>query len=99
MRREDPILRSSRREALVVLALWTVACVYSLSVSFSFGYQRDPDSLTFVLGVPDWVFWGVLVPWIACTAASFWVSHYLIADEDLGQEQPEVALGREAEHG
>jgi hypothetical protein len=96
---EDSALRSSRKEALVVLALWTVACVYSVGYSFTFGYQRDPETLTFVLGMPDWIFWGVLVPWITCTVASFWVSHVLIADEDLGEVQPEAALGKEADHG
>jgi hypothetical protein len=94
---EDSVLRSSRREALVVLVIWTVACIYSVGYSFWFGYQRDPETLTFVLGIPDWVFWGVAVPWACCTVASFWVSHSLIADEDLGEVRPEAKLGKEAD--
>lgn len=96
-RAENAVLRSSRKEALIVLVIWTLACLFSVGISFRFGYQRDPDTLTFVLGIPDWVFWGVVVPWACCTLASFWVSNFLIADEDLGEEQPEMKLGKEAD--
>jgi hypothetical protein len=96
-RAENAVLRSSRTEALVVLVIWTLACIISVGISFRYGYQRDPASLTFVLGIPDWVFWGVVVPWACCTALSFWVSNFLIADEDLGEVQPEVKLGKEGD--
>jgi hypothetical protein len=91
-RPEDPVLTSSRREALVVLAIWAAACSYTVGYCWLLGYEREPESLTFVAGVPDWVFWGIFVPWSVCTALSFWVSHYLIADQDLGQERPEEQL-------
>jgi len=87
MRAEDPVLRSSRREAIIVLLIWLAACVYSLGFCAAFGYDRDPSSLTFVLGIPDWVFYGVFVPWTICTALSFVVSRYVMRDEDLGDEQ------------
>jgi hypothetical protein len=97
-RQEDPVLTSSRREALVVLAIWTAACAWSVGYCFAFGYEREPASLRYIAGVPDWIFWGVLVPWTVCTALSFWVSAYLIADQDLGAEQPETVLEQEGDH-
>ena len=96
VRPEDPVLVSSRKEALVVLAIWTVACVYTVGYCAAFGWQREPQSLEFVLGVPDWIFWGVLVPWTVCTLLSFWVSNFLIKDQDLGEEQAEARLDNES---
>ena len=89
MRPEDPVLRSSRREAIVVFCIWLVACAYTVGYCYTFGYNREPDSLRFVAGLPDWVFWGILVPWTACSLLSFWVSNFLIADDDLGEVQAE----------
>jgi hypothetical protein len=91
-RREDPVLTSSRREALLVLVIWLAACIYSITVCYRLGYGRDVSTLTYVLGFPDWVFWGVIVPWTVCTALSFLLSFFVVRDEDLGQEQAEVDL-------
>lgn len=105
VRREDPVLTSARREALLVLAIWLAACVYSVGYSYAYGYGRDAATLQYVLGFPDWVFWGVIVPWTVCTALCFLLSYFVIADKDLGEEQAEEDLAgagggqtREAEH-
>src|SRR4029453_9179439 len=97
MPREHPILRSSLREALVVFGIWVVACAYTVSYCYAFGYNRDPGSLKFVAGLPDWVFWGILVPWTVCSLLSFWVSNSLIAEDDLGPELAE-SPDEEADH-
>ncbi len=101
LRREDPVLTSSRREALLVLSIWFLAAAYSVGVCSVWGYGRDAATLTYVLGFPDWVFWGVIAPWTACTAICFVMAYYVIADDDLGEEQAETQLsaGREeADH-
>ncbi|HEV7223665.1 MAG TPA: DUF997 family protein [Pirellulales bacterium] len=92
-RREDPLLRSARREALVVLGVWLAAFVYTIGYCYAFGYGRDPDTLSFVLGFPDWVFWGVVTPWSACTAISIWFAMAFMSDDDLGPEPDEAADG------
>jgi hypothetical protein len=100
-RLEDPVLRSARREALLVFAIWLAACVYSVGFCYRFGYGRDAATLTYVLGFPDWVFWGIVVPWSVCTALSFVLTYFVIADEDLGEEQAEEQLmsrASEADH-
>jgi hypothetical protein len=91
-RREDPALVSARREALLVLAIWVAACVWVLSVSYRYGYHRDAATLTYVLGFPDWVFWGIVVPWSVCTVLCFVLAYFVIRDEDLGEEQVEEQL-------
>jgi uncharacterized membrane protein YhdT len=99
-RLEDPVLVSARREALLVFAIWLAACAYSVGVCYQFGYSRDAATLTYVLGFPDWVFWGVVVPWTVCTVLCFVLSQFVITDEDLGEEQAEenIASMREADH-
>src|SRR4029453_11109224 len=66
-RLEDPVLTSARREALLVLAIWLVACVSSIGICYWLGYGRDVATLTYVLGFPDWIFWGIIVPWTGGT--------------------------------
>lgn len=92
-RPEDPILISSRREALIVFLIWLLAASYSIGVCYAWGYGRDAATLTYVLGFPDWVFWGVVVPWSACTLICLAMANFVIQDDDLGEEQAEAELG------
>lgn len=87
---EDPLIRAARREAQIALAVWFIAMVYSVGYCWLYGYQRSIESLTYVLGFPDWIFWGVVVPWGACTAFSAWFCMFYMEDADLGAE-PESA--------
>ena len=72
--------------------IWLTACVYSISVCYSQGYNRDASTLTYVLGFPDWIFWGVVVPWSVCTGLCLILAYFVITDEDLGEEQVEEQL-------
>jgi hypothetical protein len=92
VRREDPVLTSARREAVLVFSIWVIACIWVLSVSYRYGYYRDAATLTYVLGFPDWVFWGIVVPWSVCTGLCFVLAYFVIRDEDLGDEQIEEQL-------
>ena len=91
---EDPVLRSARREAIVVFAAWLVAMVYTLTYCSIYGYGRSIEDLKFVnlgwgVAFPDWVFWGIVVPWAACFVLSYWFSYLFMKDEDLGEELEE----------
>lgn len=99
--REDPVLTSSRREALIAFAIWLTACVYCIGVCYRYGYGRDAATLTYVLGFPDWIFYGVVLPWTICTVLCFLMAYFVIADSDLGEEQPEEQItsgASEADH-
>ena len=96
---EDPLVRSARREAAVVLLIWAVALIYSVGYCWLFGYHRAPSELTFVWGIPDWVMWGVFAPWLACYLVSLWFSYGFMTDDELGEERPppsEVSTAAEA---
>jgi len=82
----DPLLKSSLREALICGVVWVIATTYSVGYSSLYGYHRPIESLTYVLGLPDWIFWGVIVPWLACTLFSAWFCLFYMTDETLGEE-------------
>lgn len=86
---DDPVLRSAKRESLVVLVTWLSAMAWTVTYSYLHGYGRAPESLTFVLGFPDWVFWGIVAPWVVCVVFSSYFGHTFVRDEDLGEELPE----------
>jgi hypothetical protein len=82
--REDPAVSTARREALVVLTIFLAAMFYTVTTCYFFGYQRAPETLNYVVGCPDWVFWGIVAPWGACLALSYWFGHKFVYDADLG---------------
>jgi len=82
-RGEDPLLKSARREMLAAATVWAIALIYTVGVCTTFGYSRKPESLTYVLGFPDWVFWGIVVPWGTCTLISGWFAFGFMTSEPL----------------
>jgi hypothetical protein len=93
---EDPVLTSSRREAILVLGMWAVAATYSVTYCFLNGYERKLEELTFVLGFPSWVFWGVVAPWVLCALLSLVLSLGVMQDGELGED---VEIAGEDAHG
>ncbi len=83
---EDPLVRAARREASLALGTWFVAMLYSITYCYLNGYGRSVDSLTFVLWFPDWVFWGIVVPWGVCIVFSTIFAFRIMGDESLGEE-------------
>jgi len=83
----DPVFTSARREALVALCIWVAATAWSVGYCAMHGYGRTAESLTFVLWFPDWIFWGIVAPWLVCVAVSIWYAFVLMRDEDLGSNE------------
>lgn len=87
---ESSIVTTSRREAIVALLIFVCATAYSAGYCTWKGYYGSTtEELTFVFGFPAWVFWGVIVPWSACTVVSWWYAFVFMTDEDL--EEPAAA--------
>ncbi len=87
--KEQRLLRHARREGLLLLAVWAVALAWSVTVAALFGYGRDPHDIGLVLGMPDWVFWSVVVPWGLSLLFSVWFCFFYMADDDLGKDPEE----------
>lgn len=71
----------------MVVVLWAVALAYKLLYCSRFAYRRSPETLTFVLGFPDWVFWGVLVPWGGSVLLTAAFALFFMRDGELGDER------------
>src|SRR5258708_3952370 len=96
---EDPVLQSSRREAIVVLITWLCAMSYTVIYCYRFGSCRELADLKFVCGSPDWIFWGIVTPWTACIAFSFLFGAVFMRDEDLGEDETsDDPVSKGAEH-
>jgi Protein of unknown function (DUF997) len=89
--KEQQLLRHARREALLIMAVWAVALVWSMAAGYFGGYLRSAADMSLILGMPDWVFWSVVLPWSLCLMFSIWFCFAYMADDDLGQDQDEDA--------
>jgi hypothetical protein len=98
------LFRHARREALVVIVVWALALFWTVGYCYLYGYQHEadswvvkaglappPDARTFqpILGLPRWVVYGIVLPWLACTAFTVLFSLFGMTDDDLGASAPE----------
>lgn len=82
---EDPVLRSSRREALIAGGVFVLGLCYVVGMSLWLGYDQS-QPVTFVWGFPRWVFLAVVVPWVGSLVISVIFAYGIMQDEDLGAE-------------
>lgn len=58
-------------------------------------FNRKPESLTFVFGIPDWVFYGVIAPWIICLIVTVLFCAFFFAEDDLGHDPDTSTIGED----
>ncbi len=98
------LLHHARREALVVIIVFVLALLWVVGYCYLRGYTHTPDSWVVqhglatprtpesfqqILGFPDWVFYGIVVPWLVCTVTTLFFCLFGMADDDLGGESQE----------
>ncbi|MBN1380019.1 MAG: DUF997 family protein [Gammaproteobacteria bacterium] len=82
---DDPVFLRTKREAFYILVAWTVGMIWTVGYCFVTGYNVPSEKIKATMGIPNWVFFGVLVPWIIITIFSIWFSLFYIADDDSGK--------------
>lgn len=102
------LYRHARREAILVMLVWALALVWTLGYCYLHGYRHAANSWVVqaglarpvaeqefrqVAGLPEWVTYGILAPWLACTAVTIVFALFVIRDDDLGTEAEERADG------
>lgn len=87
--REQQLLRHARREGLLIMTVWTLALVWSVSCGYFLGYHQPAAAVRLIVGMPAWVFWSVVLPWGLCFLFSIWFCFAYMADDDLGQDPDE----------
>ena len=91
----DPVYESSLRESKWILAIWFLNFVWVMGYCGVYGYRPSDEPLTTVCGMPSWVFWGVIVPWLISAAVSTWFALTQIKDHPL----PDGPLAKPREDG
>lgn len=96
---DDPIVRSSRREALFAMSVWLAAMIYTVSVCVRYGYLRPAEQIRYLWGFPDWILWGLMLPWIVCTLVTIWFAWFFMASDSLGEDTDFLAGDDELPEG
>ncbi len=95
------VFLNSRREAIVIFGAWFVALCWSVPYCYINGYGQkvDPEALSTIMGIPSWLFGGILLPWIVADLFTIWVCFFYMKDDKLGRagdeenyDQPAVKM-------
>lgn len=89
----DPVFLHARREALVIVLIFTACLAWTIGWCWWDGYNVavDADAMVpMVFGMPRWVFWGIGVPWLVADVVTIWFCVRLYRADDLsdGEEDP-----------
>ena len=77
---------NARKEAWIILLAWFACLVWTVGYSAFTGYGADGATLALVWGMPAWIVWGVLLPWVCATLFSVVFALWYIADDPLDSE-------------
>ena len=83
----DPTFLHSRREAIIIFSVWLTALIWVVPFCYLTGYidDFDPASFSTTWGLPTWLFWGILIPWVAANIFTIGFCFFYMADDDLGE--------------
>jgi len=88
------------REARFCAAVWIGAWIVCATVTARFGYlppDQRPDEPWLVLGMPGWVLFGVIIPWLVLICLTVWFAAvYLKDDEPIVDESTPSKQDKEA---
>jgi len=98
------LLRNAYRELAVCGVVFVVALAWTLGVYYLLGYRHGPDDwlvrqgwarhpeapLAVAFGVPDWVAYGIVLPWLLITAFTVVYVLWWMPDDDLGEDREET---------
>ncbi len=94
---EDPLVGSARRELVVVLVFAVVFALWSVGFGAAFGYDKPAEgaAIRLVMGMPWWVFWGVIAPWGVASLFTLWFALFFMKDHDLSRDVKDEAANVE----
>lgn len=90
--RLDPVYLHARRETVVIVVICLGFALWSLGVARAMGTgPLEPDQVAqaAILGIPTWVVWSLLVPWITGTLVTGWFCFFYLADDRLSEDSSE----------
>ena len=71
--------RRARKEALHILIAWGICMAWTIGYCAMFAYGSEEIGLLW--GVPQWVLFGIGLPWMMATVYSLWFALFYMKDE------------------
>jgi len=82
-----------------MLGAWAFFCVWVLVAAAMSAYGTDDPDAALVLGLPAWVAWGLLLPWVSALVVTLWFAGWGMQDTPLEDEDGEGQAGHEDQAG
>lgn len=90
----------SAREATVALIVMAASLIYSQVYCWLFGQIPADGQVQYAWGIPSWVAYGIVAPWLVGIAIAWWYAYQFMVDEpwEASEESPGTAEGA-SHHG
>ena len=95
-------VRQCWREAKLVGWVWLASLLVVGGIIGRFGYlpaSERPGVPALVWGMPAWVFWGLLVPWLVLIGITWWFAACFLKDDEPLEEMVGDQPFPGADHG
>ena len=77
--------RRCLKEAKLAAAIFLLAFLCCTSVIAFLGYpapgERPPEP-ALIWGIPQWVFWGLFLPWLVLMGVTWWFALFFLRDDE-----------------
>lgn len=71
----------SAREATVAIVVMVVSLIYSQVYCWLFGRIPDDGQVVYAWGIPAWVAYGIVAPWLVGIVIAWWFAYRFMVDE------------------
>lgn len=78
--------QQSRRELWFMLGAWVFFCAWVLIAAAFSAYRIEGREAPLVLGLPAWVVWGIMLPWVSALVVTLWFAGWGMRDTPLDQD-------------
>lgn len=93
--------RNALKEMRFVAGCWVLAFLWTVGFCYLHGYehshrawvvqaglaeQRHVGNFRHVLGLPDWIAYGIVAPWLVCSVVTVVYGLFFMKNDDLGVE-------------
>ncbi len=81
----NSVYLNSLRETYLILATWVIFAAWVIGYSMSYGYNNSPETFSTVGGIPEWIFWGIGLPWVLAVVVTIGFAVFIVKDDPLDE--------------
>lgn len=94
----DPVYLNSKREAKVILGVFALFALYTVFTCYAFGLRQqavnaEPQDFSLLFGMPSWVAWGVVLPWLLANIVTGWFCFGFMKHDALVDDSEDCVSG------